>query len=468
MNKLLSFLEDFKNDFIEEFSSVRLAITLFIFLAVTTLIGTILPEEPLVGQAELVKKYGLERYRLLRSLGLTDVFHSWWYLALLTALGINILFGSFRKVFPRSVLAFQLPVELTESKIKKLPINCELPLNGKYDLNKIREKLKEKKYKTFLQNDQVLAQKGAWHRLGASITHVGIIILLIGALVSTLGGFNGFVQVGENEGFYLADLGQTSSQIKSSEENNYLAPINKMPVFVGRVPPYLIKVNKTWRDSYETGQPKQWYSNLSIFDESKKEVFRKTIHVNNPLEFMGLDIYQSSWGKFLNVSFNNESLSLPLESYMGEEVVFLPLNDDVGLKLRVIENKISSTGIQNLSSNYLELYSIFRSGHIKEKYLGKVEVNMNLQLGPINIGYFGMQTLTGLQFKSNPGNFLVYPGLVLIIIGVFVAFGSRRQIWAMLSNDGNKIVIGGNADRAKGKFFEEFEKIISELSYGKK
>ena len=68
---------DIKKAFLEEFSSVKLAITLFIFLAITTLIGTVLPEEPMVGTAEIIKKYGLEKYRLLKSLGLTDVFHSW-------------------------------------------------------------------------------------------------------------------------------------------------------------------------------------------------------------------------------------------------------------------------------------------------------------------------------------------------------------------------------------------------------
>ena len=80
----------------------------------------------------------------------------------------------------------------------------------------------------------------------------------------------------------------------------------------------------------------------------------------------------------------------------------------------------------------------------------------------MNIGYFGTQTLTGLQFKSNPGSILIYPGLFFIIAGVFIAFGSRKQIWAAV-NESNKIVIGGNSDRAKGKFFQEFEEIVSKI-----
>lgn len=410
----------------------------------------------MVGHAELIKRYGLQKYNLLKSFGLTDVFHSWWYLALLTTLGINLTVASFKKVFPRAKNAFSWPHELKEEAIKTLPINSELPVNGVFNLQTIEKKLKEKNYKTKIQNGKLLAVKGGWHRLGASVTHVGILTLLIGSGITILTGFNGMAQVSENEGFYLADLGQTSTQIRSVESENWLAPISKMPIWFGRIPPFLVKVNKTWREDYKGGQPKQWFTDLSVYDQNKKELVRKTIFVNNPLEFKGLDIYQSNWGRFLQIGFNNESGSFPLETFRGEEAVFLPLSNDVGLKLKVIQNDKDSI---------LEIYSFSPD---RQKYLGSVKKDEKLQLGPINISYFGTQTLTGLQFKSNPGSYLIYPGLFFIIAGVFIAFGSKKQVWALTNSGNNKILIGGNSDRAKGRFFEEFEKLISELSQVKK
>ena len=174
--------------------------------------------------------------------------------------------------------------------------------------------------------------------------------------------------------------------------------------------------------------------------------------MNEPLEFMGLDIYQSNWGRFSQISFNCEPVTLPLENFRGEDVIILPLGEDVGLKLKIKAN----------SQDILELYSIASDGS-KQKYLGEVEKGKKLQLGPMNIGYFGTQTLTGLQFKSNPGGVLIYPGLFFIILGVLIAFGSRKQIWATVNENDNKIVIGGNSDRAKGKFFQEFEELVSKL-----
>ena len=175
MEKIKNLFKSIWNAFLDEFSSVKLAITLFIFLAITTLIGTVLPEEPMVGAAEVVKKYGLEKYRLLKSFGLTDVFHSWWYLALLTALGINLIVASFKRVFPKCYIAFAWPVEIEEANINKLPINCELSLKNGFSLQSLEKNLKEKKYKTKTNGQNLMAVKGGWHRLGASVTHVGIL-----------------------------------------------------------------------------------------------------------------------------------------------------------------------------------------------------------------------------------------------------------------------------------------------------
>ena len=460
-------MRNIKSVFLDEFSSVRLAITLFVFLAVTTLIGTILPEEPMVGRNELIKKYGLEQYQFLKNLGLTDVFHSWWYLALLTALGINLTVASFMRVFPKWKIAFALPVPLKEGQIKKLPINCEIHSSG---LNSVEAVFKKHHYQTKLTNESLLvAVKGGWHRLGASVTHVGILTLLVGCFVTVLTGFNGMVQLSEKEGFYVADLGQSTTQIRSAEKNNWIAPISRMPIWVGKTPPYLVKVNKTWRESYKTGEPKQWYSDLSILDENKNELKRKVIHVNDPMQFKGFDIYQSNWGKFATVSFNDEVATLPLENFRGEEIVFLPLSDDVGLKLKV-SSQNNEPLIKQVAykpqddKDVLELYSITVDGS-KEKYLGKVNKNDNIQIGPINIGYLGSETMTGLQFKSNPGGLLIYPGLFFLVLGVFMSFGSRKQLWACKLNN-ESIVIGGTADRARGKFNEEFELMVSKIAKG--
>lgn len=461
----MSLFKEIKKTFIEEFSSVKLAIVLFAFIALATLIGTILPEEPMVGTQKLVEKYGEKNYLTLKMLGFTDVFHSWWYLALLTTMGLNLITASFVKVFPRAKKAFLWPMEIRMEAIPRLPVSSEISLSDKNNLDHLKKILEKKRYKTKFSKDLLLAVKGGWHRLGASVTHVGILTLLIGSAFSILTGFNGMVQLSKNEGFYVTDLGQSSTQIKSVEENNWLAPASKMPIWFGSFPGYLIKVNETWREDYPTGQPKQWFSDLSVFDENKKELYRKVIHVNDPLQFMGLDVYQSNWGRFAEITFNQKQTTIPLENVNGEELIILPLSDEIALKLKT---KNKSKGDLNLQ-DILEVFSILvKENKASEKFLGEIHKNQELKIGPINIGYLGSQTLTGLQFKSNPGDLLIYPGMFFIILGVFIAFGAKKQIWATVDQKNNKILVGGSSDRSKNEFNNEFEKIIIEFSGVKK
>ena len=89
--------------------------------------------------------------------------------------------------------------------------------------------------------------------------------------------------------------------------------------------------------------------------------------------------------------------------------------------------------------------------------------NSRANVGPMIVQYYGTTTLTGLQFKSNPCGLMIYPGLAFIIAGVFIAFGSKRQIWAFINPNENKLVIGGISDRAKGKFYEEFESLVHDI-----
>lgn len=454
-------LKDIKLSLLEEFSSIRLAITLLVFMVITTLIGTVLPQEPMVGTQGVIQKYGVENYRLFKSLGLTDVFHSWWYLALLTTFGINLTVASFWRVFPKWKIAFMWPQKIKGETISKLPVCSEIN-NDEIKLENLKQSLEEKKYKTKLEDGFLVAMKGGWHRLGASVTHIGIMILLVGSTFSILTGFNGMVQLSEDEGFYVADLGQSTNQIMAAEEGSWLAPITKMPVWFGRLPRYLVKVNKTWRVDYENGKPKQWFTDLSVLDDEKNELHRKTIHVNDPLQYRGLDVYQSNWGRFTEVSFNNESVTLPVENINGEEVVYLPLSNDIGLKLKVLKQPDKNA---QLKPDTLEVYSVLVKDQNKfdEKLIGTVEKNNKLNVGPINITYLGTQTLTGLQFKSNPGDLMIYPGLIFMMLGVLIAFGSKKQIWATYSPS-NKILIGGKSDRAPSDFLNEFEKFIAEVN----
>ena len=78
------------------FSSVKLAIILLLTLAVTSIIGTIIEQQQ--DPDKYLREYGETTYKIFKFLGFTDVYHSWWYVLLLTLLAINLIVCSIKRL----------------------------------------------------------------------------------------------------------------------------------------------------------------------------------------------------------------------------------------------------------------------------------------------------------------------------------------------------------------------------------
>jgi cytochrome c biogenesis protein len=158
--------DEIQKELTEFFSSIKLAMSLFIILAITATIGTVIQqgERPEV----YIKEYGEEAYRWFLRLGFTDVYHTWWFSSLLGLLCINSL-TCFYKRFPaiwRSM--HQDKVNVALPFIKNLKYTAEIPVAGNKESvsERLVEHLAERGYKVLAKNEPqavtVYATKGAW------------------------------------------------------------------------------------------------------------------------------------------------------------------------------------------------------------------------------------------------------------------------------------------------------------------
>ena len=93
--------------------SVRTGIVLLILLGVTSAAGTLVLQRPQTEPEKLARAYSPETLRWLDRLGLTDLFHSWWFAALLGLLGLNIVLASLER-FPVAWSYFRRPYRRPE------------------------------------------------------------------------------------------------------------------------------------------------------------------------------------------------------------------------------------------------------------------------------------------------------------------------------------------------------------------
>ena len=90
------------------FSSIELTLVLLLSLAVTSIIGTLIPQnaEP----AAYVAAYGETLFRFFWILGLFDMYHSWWFQILIILLAANIVVCSVDRISSnRKILLVRRP-----------------------------------------------------------------------------------------------------------------------------------------------------------------------------------------------------------------------------------------------------------------------------------------------------------------------------------------------------------------------
>jgi cytochrome c biogenesis protein len=85
----------------------------------------------------------------------------------------------------------------------------------------------------------------------------------------------------------------------------------------------------------------------------------------------------------------------------------------------------------------------------------------------ITLNSFKHIEATGLQITRSPGQWLVFPGCLLLAVGVFFMFYlPQRRLWAIIRPDGEKssLTLAGSALRNRYDFDKEFELIRQDLS----
>jgi cytochrome c biogenesis protein len=85
----------------------------------------------------------------------------------------------------------------------------------------------------------------------------------------------------------------------------------------------------------------------------------------------------------------------------------------------------------------------------------------------ITLNSFKHIEATGLQITRSPGQWLVFPGCLLLAVGVFFMFYlPQRRLWVIIRPGGEKtsLTLAGSALRNRYDFDREFELIRQDLT----
>jgi cytochrome c biogenesis protein len=435
------------------FRSLKLTISLLILLAILSIFGTLIEQN--APGSDYIQRYGIRLYEVFNFFSLFDMYHSWWFSAILLILVINLITCSLQRFPAIWHQIFREPNSggLEDSMLRTLPyvekVRMSDPVKARGEEG-IRSTLK-KWFKKNLKRTEtesaitLYSEKGRLSRLGVPITHLSILIILIGGLLGSLFGFKGFVSILE---------GETVDQIYLRVRNG---EVPKPLHFSVRCDNFEI----TYYDLPGSERHVKEYSSLLTILENGKEVLRKSVEVNHPLHYKGLAFYQATYGAIhdvtLGVQWKNKKEKDLIKTSEGE-TVSIPNSDAQLQLLRYVPQ------IHNLGEG-VQL-ALFRPNHQPRVFwvLKDSQKNEPQNHDDFMLTFEGVASkeYTGLQVTKDPGVWIVWIGCALMLVGLILSFFfSHQRVWIRIPKvSGQEVILAGSTNKNKVGFEKTFGSLV--------
>ena len=300
------------------FKSVKLAIGLILYITLTSILATLVP------QGKELTFYSKNYPSLV----------SW----LITATGFHDFFHSFLFLFPAFILTLNLLVCTIDRLVKEFS---------------------EKRKKRF----------------GPDLIHLGILLLIVGAMITFLN---------RQEGFFYLTKGE---QVKLAGK-------------------YILTLNDFLYQTYDDGRPKEWISDVSVYADDKVLIDSFPIEVNKPLELQGFKVYQTSYALTKTLLLKDETgdiFRVPTDHPITTE-------GDITLVFNDIE--VSSTGEKNVILQEWQ----------GQQITGYRTLKISDPVGKFTVQDAEVEKTTGLTAVKDPGYLPVLIAGIIIVLGLSLTY----------------------------------------------
>lgn len=422
------------------FVSIRVALFLIGFLTFLSLVGLLLIQAPdeirrnAVEYSWWLDNVAYEKTGVLTGtlalLQFFNIFTSSWFIGGCFLLIISILFCMYNRLKSSIRLVTQKTIRKGITFYDSMPVHSvlmsiEAPDHTSTSLSGV---LKKHRYRTVIEKSgdstYLAADKNRFAPFGTYLSHLGIIVLILGAMV---GSFTGF---------------RNTSFIISEGENRDVGFDTGLSLYLD-----------SFRDEYwKNGSPKDYRSNVVLY-KNTNEVRRSTIRVNHPLNYDGIRFYQSFFGLAAQIQVKDKRGS---ELYHGA----VPLTQQAEMN-----GRLYSVGMIRIPGTLLALHiigpaqrhtessssterlavHIYQSNSSGPVSMGFLQQGETLRFSALNITNLGLKRFSGFEIKRDPGTWLIWLASFLFILGTtMVSYFPFRSVRAIVQNEspGSRLIIG--------------------------
>jgi cytochrome c biogenesis protein len=444
-------------------SSIKTGVILIILVVIFSAAGTVILQRPMTDPDDMQRAYSPAMLRFLDVTGLTDVFHTRWFIALMILVSLSIIAASVER-FPNAWRYFARPYKSPDEGFRRvLPTQAQIAIaDDEQGLGAAERAFRHMGFKAerIVRTDSfsLFSERNRISEMGVYIVHASLLLIFLGGIVDALYGWRGFITLSP---------GTTSSQVEMNSGS-------------ARTLPFSIRCDGTGEETYKDGTPKRWWSKLAVVDGGR-DVSKKEIAVNDPLVYHGVRFYQASYGRTGKL----DQLVLdatPVNGTGKAQEITLALNQTVQLD--------PDTSVQLVE--FIPDY-VFQDGHVYARSNDvvnpavhmivtsrKKNASTNFWLpeipgidenasSPYAFEPKDLKTglFTGLQVSHEPGQWAVWAGVVLMAIGLtFVFYVVHMRFWVVPAHDASgRLVlwVGGTANRNRDAFEHSFKKLVDQI-----
>jgi cytochrome c biogenesis protein len=464
-------------------SSVRFGVILLVMLAAACMVGMLIMQQNVEGFDKYFAALTPASRFLYGKLGVFDIYHAWYFNALLLILSLNIVLASIDR-FPGAwtfisskkldASARWLSGQKPSATLSLRAANLEEAVArvvGAFSGSRMKTVVTEKKGKTY-----VFGERGAWNRLGAYAVHVALLTIFTGGFLTASFSITG--QMPLEPGGRSNELTETVFNLDQLSRS-----VRQLPFEVECTDIEQKLIRK--EGAITADNTLDWLTRIRIKDP-ERGVTEALVHLNRPYDYRGYRFFQASFlaeGKARNIKL----LVTPQAGGQPQEVNIprggaATLADGTRVEFKDFaanftvggDSQESGEGTYNNPAATLAVAAPGAASPIRAiAFTPEMAERAPFARQPV-AGYtwrladFEKAPRAHiLAIQKDPGATVVYIGFTLLGLTLSaVFFFSHNRVWAQVEEKGDgrfEVVTGGNTNRNQLGFEDRFWKLVSAI-----
>jgi cytochrome c biogenesis protein len=464
-------------------SSVKFGVSLLVLLAAASMVGMLIVQQNVEGFDKYFAVMTPAQKFLYGKLGFFDIYHAWYFNAILLVLSLNIVLASIDRFPGAWTYIKRKKLDASAHWLRGQEQSASIRLEGEgeradviakvvgaFRSSRLKPIVTEKQGKTF-----VFGERGAWNRLGAYGVHVALLTIFTGGFLTAQFSRNG--QMPLEPGMSAGEVRETVFNIDQLSQVVYQLPFE---VECTDIQQKLIRKE----GAITSDNTLDWLTRIKIKDPDYGER-EALVHLNAPYDYRGYRFFQASFiadGKARQVSLRvtpqqggePQEITLPRGGSAtltdGTRVEFkdFAANFTVGgnnteMDASVYNNPAATLAVTPPGSKAVRAIAFTpemaeRAPFAKQPVAGYTWRLVDFEKAP---------KAHILSVQKDPGATIVYIGFTLLALTLSaVFFFSHDRVWALVEEKEQgkfEVVAGGNTNRNHLGFGDRFKKVVAAI-----